>query len=96
MTVPTLILIGERDDWGTANACRKMVAGEDDLGMSRQKGGGATVRFIVYPGAYSGFDNPTLETPMEFLKHHLEYNEQAAHQSIEALREFLKLAVSNQ
>ena len=57
MTVPTLILIGERDDWGTANACRKMVAGEDDLGMSRQKGGGATVRFIVYPGAYSGFDN---------------------------------------
>ena len=57
MTVPTLILIGERDDWGTANACRKMVAGEDDLGMSRQKGGGATVRLIVYPGAYSGFDN---------------------------------------
>jgi len=33
---------------------------------------------------------------MEFLEHHPEYNEQAAHQSIEALREFLKLAVSNQ
>jgi dienelactone hydrolase len=41
MTIPTLILIGERDDWATADACRKMVAGEDDLGISRQKGEGA-------------------------------------------------------
>src|SRR5260221_4295813 len=40
MTVPTLILIGELDDWGTADACRKMVAGEDDMGISRQKGEG--------------------------------------------------------
>jgi dienelactone hydrolase len=96
MTVPTLILIGERDDWGTANACRKMVAGEDEIGFSRQKGEGATVRLIVYPDAYFGFDNPTLETPIEFLGHHLEYNKQAAHRSVEALREFLNSAVSNQ
>jgi dienelactone hydrolase len=96
MTVPTLILIGERDDWGTANACRKLVAGEDDTGISRQKGEGATVRLIVYPDAYFGFDNPTLKTPIEFLGHHLEYNEQAAHQSVEALREFLNSAVNNQ
>jgi hypothetical protein len=54
MTVPTLILIGERDDRGTANACRKMVAGEDDFGFSRQKGEDARVRLIVYPEAYFG------------------------------------------
>ena len=27
MTIPTLILIGERDDWDAADTCRKMVAG---------------------------------------------------------------------
>jgi len=42
MTVPTLILIGESDDWTPAEACRKLVVGQDDLGMTRQKGG--TVR----------------------------------------------------
>jgi len=39
MTVPTLILIGESDDWTPAEACRKLVDGQDDLGMTRQKGG---------------------------------------------------------
>lgn len=38
MTVPTLILIGESDDWTPAEACRKLVEGQDDLGMTRQKG----------------------------------------------------------
>ena len=31
MTVPTLILIGELDDWTPAEECRKMVEGRDDL-----------------------------------------------------------------
>jgi dienelactone hydrolase len=96
MTVPTLILIGERDDWGTADACRKMVVGEDDVGISRQKQTGAKVQLIVYPDAYFGFDIPSLKKPVKFLGHHLEYNETAAHQSVEALQEFLYSAVSNQ
>jgi dienelactone hydrolase len=85
MTVPTLILIGERDDWGTADACRKMVAGEDDAGISRQKGESAAVQLIVYPDAYFGFDVPSLKKPIEFLGHHLEYNKLAADQSAQAL-----------
>ena len=93
MSVPTLILIGERDDWGTADACRKMVAGEDDVGISRQKGEGAEVRLIVYPDAYFGFDIPTLKKPIEFLGHHLEFNQLAADQSAEALRDFLDTTV---
>ena len=96
MTVPTLILIGEHDDVGTADACRKMVAGEDDVGISRQKDEGATVRLIVYPDAHFGFDNPTLKKPITFLGHHLEYNEPAAQQSGHALREFLNSVLSNQ
>jgi dienelactone hydrolase len=95
MTVPTLILIGERDDWGTADACRKMVAGEDDVGISRQKHGDAEVQLIVYPDAYFGFDVPGLRKPVNLLGHHLEYNEPAARQSAEALEKFLNSAISS-
>ena len=93
MSVPTLILIGERDDWGTADACRKMVAGEDDVGISRQKSKGAEVRLIVYPDTYFAFDVPTLHTPIQLLGHHLEFNKSAADQSAEALRGFLDTTV---
>jgi dienelactone hydrolase len=89
MTVPTLILIGERDDWTSAQECRNMVDGRDDWGISRQRGQGAAVRLIVYPGAYHAFDAPGLERPVEFLGHHLEYNKSAAEQASDALREFL-------
>ncbi len=40
MTVPTLILIGERDDWAPAQECRNMVDGRDDWGISRSSGQG--------------------------------------------------------
>ena len=58
MTVPTLILIGERDDWAPAQECRNMVDGRDDWGISRSSGEGAPVRLVVYPGAYHAFDVP--------------------------------------
>jgi dienelactone hydrolase len=89
MTVPTLILIGERDDWASAQECRNMVDGRDDWGISRTRGQGVAVRLIVYPGAYHAFDAPGLERPVEFLGHHLEYNKSAADQASDALREFL-------
>ena len=38
MTVPTLILVGELDDWTPAEECRNLVEGRDDWGISRQKG----------------------------------------------------------
>lgn len=76
MTVPTLVLVGGRDDRARADACRKMAAGEDDIGISRQKSEAAPVRLIVYPEAPFAFDRPGLKTP-------------AADQSSEALREFL-------
>jgi dienelactone hydrolase len=89
MTIPTLILIGESDDWTPAAACRKMVDGQDDWGISRQKGKSALARLIVYPDAYHGFDLPEFRTPVQYLGHHLEYNKSATYQSIDALREFL-------
>jgi dienelactone hydrolase len=89
MTVPTLILIGELDDWALAQECRNMVDGRDDWGISRDPSQGVPVRLIVYPGAYHAFDARGLERPIEFLGHRLEYNKPAADQAGDALREFL-------
>jgi len=48
--VPTLILIGGADDLASARQCEKMVA--------NARGRSARVSFVVYPGAYHGFDHP--------------------------------------
>jgi dienelactone hydrolase len=93
MTVPTLILIGELDDWMLAESCRNMVEGRDDWGISRQKVEGAPVRLIVYPGAYHAFDVTSLENPIRYFWHHLEFNKPATDQAIDAVREFLHATV---
>lgn len=89
LTVPTLVLIGARDDSAVAEACRKMVDGEDDMGIARQKGAGAPVRLITYPDAYFAFDLPLLNTPTWYRGHRVEFNKSADEQSSEALRDFL-------
>ena len=48
--LPTLILIGAKDDWAPASYCEQMVAGA--------KGRSAQASIIVYPGAYHEFDRP--------------------------------------
>lgn len=93
MTVSTLILIGELDDWTPAGECRNMVDGRDDWGISRRKSEGAPIRLIVYPGAYHAFDAPGLQTPIQFLGHRLEFNQAARDQSIEAVHEFLDATI---
>jgi dienelactone hydrolase len=50
--VPTLLLIGAKDDVSSPPACRQMVDGA--LGRS------ALVRIVVYPGAYHDFDRANL------------------------------------
>lgn len=89
MTVPVLVLIGERDDWTPAVECRNMVEGRDDYGISRRKGDGVPMRLIVYPDASHSFDAPQLRTPVQFLGHHLEFSQSATDQATDAVREFL-------
>jgi dienelactone hydrolase len=89
MTVPTLILIGESDDWTPADACRKLAHGEDELGSSRQNGDDSRIRLIVYPNAYHGFDLPNLRRPIKYFGHHQEYNKQATDEASTALQDFL-------
>ena len=50
--MPTLILVGAKDDWASASACEQMVAG------ARGRTARATIQ--VYPNAYHDFDHPNL------------------------------------
>lgn len=93
MTVPTLILVGELDDWMPAEECRTMVEGRDDWGTTRQKGEGIPTKLIVYPGAYHAFDAPSLKIPTQLLGHHLEFNQAATNRSIDAVHQFLDATI---
>jgi dienelactone hydrolase len=95
MTVPTLILVGELDDWSTAAECRNLVEGRDDYGISRDEPQGVPIKLIVLPGAYHSFDSPNLTTPVNFLGHHLEFSQAATDQSVAALREFLNVTIDD-
>lgn len=48
--IPTLLLIGAKDDVSSPPACRQMVDGA--------RGRSALTRIVVYPGAYHDFDRP--------------------------------------
>lgn len=93
MTVPTLVLTGELDDWMLAGECRNMVDGRDDFGISRHKGDGIPIQLAVYPGTYHAFDVPDLKGGIEFLGHHLEFNRAARDRSMDAVRQFLDATI---
>jgi dienelactone hydrolase len=50
--VPTLLLIGAKDDVNSPLACHQMIDGA--------RGRSALARIVVYPGAYHDFDRPNL------------------------------------
>jgi dienelactone hydrolase len=79
MTVPTLIMIGELDNWTRASACRDM--------MARRTGAGSPVKLIVYPGAHHGFDAAALQPGQEYFGHWVEYNATAL--ATEEVKRFL-------
>jgi dienelactone hydrolase len=81
LTRPTLILIGERDDWTPASDCERW--------MARRAGKGAPVKLVVYPGAYHGFDDPDLADGLRVFGHWIKYDADAAQRSIEEMHDFL-------
>jgi dienelactone hydrolase len=78
-TVPTLILVGDKDDWTLASWCQEM--------MARRDGKGSPVTLIVYPGATHAFNGPA--PPREYLGHHLEYDAKATADAWAQVRSFL-------
>jgi dienelactone hydrolase len=79
--IPTLILIGELDDWTPAAACSSKIA---DWGSD-----GPPVELVVYPGAYHGFYYRHLQPGVSAFGHWLEYNAAAADDATERLHKFL-------
>jgi dienelactone hydrolase len=95
LSVPALIFVGERDDWNTPEACRKMVDGKDDIGISRKKGEGAAIQLAVLPGAYSSFDMLVFQQPIEIAGHRVEFSQAATDQSSEALHAFIQSVIAD-
>jgi dienelactone hydrolase len=88
MTVPMMILIGERDDWTTADACRKLAAHESDIGITRFPGQGVPVQLVVYPDAVHAFDSPG--QPHTYLGHAIAHDAAAAGDAEARVRTFLR------
>jgi dienelactone hydrolase len=84
MKMPTLVLIGELDDWTPAAACKKM--------MARRKPD-SPVALVVYPGAHHVFDDA--RSPRRYFGHWLEYNAAAAEAASQEVRRFLAQHLSH-
>jgi dienelactone hydrolase len=94
MTVPTLILVGEQDQWARAGDCRELLRrfGAAD-GSAVEGGTPPTLRLVVYPRAHHAFDNPEFRAGRRFLWHWVEYDAAMADRAVEDVRMFLREAL---
>ena len=81
LTIPTIILIGELDDWTPAKDCERW--------MERRAGKGAPVKLIIYPGAYHAFNVAALRDGMRYFGHWVKYDADAARRSVLEVHDFL-------
>ena len=86
LIVPTLILIGELDDWTPARDC--------ELWMKRRADRGAPVKLVIYPGAYHAFSVPAFADGREMHGHWLKYDAEAAGKAVEEMQSFLSAQFS--
>jgi hypothetical protein len=80
-TIPTLILVGELDDWTPAKDCVRKVA--------QWGSAGPPIELVTYPGAYHDFNLSDLQPGRKIFDHWLEYNAEAANDANRRIREFL-------
>lgn len=89
MTAPTLVLIGELDDWTPAAACRDMAAGKTGaLGPPREPADRSKVELVVYPDTHHSFVASELGDGIRLYGHWLQYNEAAARDAGNRVRSF--------
>lgn len=87
LVIPTLIMIGELDDWTPAKNCEQW--------MSLRGEKGALVKLVVYPGAYHAFDASTLKHGLHRFGHWLKYDTDAAERSAMEMHDFLAAHLAN-
>jgi dienelactone hydrolase len=61
--VPTLVFVGDKDDWTPAKPCEAI-------------GDKPNLKIVVYPGATHGFAM-RFDQPFDFMGHHMEFDEKA-------------------
>ena len=82
LMVPTLVVVGELDDWTPASRCREMV--------NRLAPDSAPLKLVSYPGVYHAFNSVRLrDNPITVWGHRLEYNEPAARAADAEMKQFL-------
>ena len=75
-SVPTLVLIGEKDDWaGPVAACQALKSKNN-------------FEVVVYPGATHSFSMP-FDKPVDYAGHHLAYDEASTQQAEERTEAFI-------
>ena len=57
---PSLVLIGDQDDWTPAHDCQALASHDDNAGDG--------VQLVVYPGVHHGFDDLDVKQPRSFSK----------------------------
>ncbi len=80
-SIPTLILVGELDDWTPANDCARA--------MAHWGSAGAPVELVTYPGAHHAFDVQIFHPGGMMFGHWTEYNAEAAEDAHRRIRAFL-------
>jgi dienelactone hydrolase len=80
-SIPTLILVGELDDWTPAKDCARA--------MAHWGNAGAPVQLVTYPGAHHAFDVQIFQPVRMMFGHWTEYNAGAAEDSRRRMRAFL-------
>lgn len=81
LSIPTVILIGELDDWTPSKNCEQW--------MALRAGEGAPVKLVIYPGAYHTFTSPAVRDGMRYLGHWLKYDADATQRSLVEMHDFL-------
>jgi dienelactone hydrolase len=79
LQIPTLIMIGAKDDVTPASDCARLAAAQPD----------GAVKLVVYPGARHGFDLPEFSRGTQVLGMTIAYDRPAAEKSRVELRDFL-------
>lgn len=82
-STPTLILIGDRDDWSPVATCRRMAEAAPKV-----------MSMIIYPKGHHDFDDPSLAPGTKSFGHWREYNPEAAQKAAGDVARFLQLHLS--
>jgi dienelactone hydrolase len=81
LAIPTLVLIGEFDDWTLAASCERL--------LRRFDSSGAPLLVTIFRGAFHDFDNAAIKGTMRYFGHWLRYDKEAAARAATEMHDFL-------